>query len=380
MGAGSLEAKFEHSLKALKRAGVSCVGIVTSKGAYKKSGAFEVVKDALNNMEMTYVHYDKVITNPTSSSIDEAVKMFRESKDSPVGAILSIGGGSPIDAGKAISVMMEYPENTAADMLTMSIRPKKALPLLTINLTHGTGSETDRFFVASIDDKEGESVKVASGFDFTYPMTSFDDPLYTTTLGKDLTAWVTVDCLNHVMESATTSLATPMTVNHAKHVGELIAEFLPIALKDPMDIRARYYLMYASFIGGISMESAMLHTTHTMEHSMAAIVTDLPHGLGLALLMPSVYKRCFEAMPVVVREILSPIVKLEDNATGEDVFEGLRSWLADMGINERMGDFFKKEDVDMLVQHVHTCGDYMNKLAPFAVDDEVMKEIYLESF
>eukprot|EP01029_Cantina_marsupialis_P009028 TRINITY_DN2116_c0_g1_i1.p1 TRINITY_DN2116_c0_g1~~TRINITY_DN2116_c0_g1_i1.p1 ORF type:complete len:405 (+),score=166.43 TRINITY_DN2116_c0_g1_i1:94-1308(+) len=379
MGAGCVAAKFGEVIQGLKDSGVSAIGLVTSKGAYKKSGAFAVVEPILEELKMNFVHYDKVVTNPTTSNVDEAVKMFRESKDSPVGAILAIGGGSPLDAGKAISVMMEYPDNKAADIVRYILTPTKALPFININLTHGTGSETDRFYVNTIDDQE-TCVKVGTAFDLSYPMASFDDPLFTRTLGKELTAWVTVDCLNHVLEAATTDWATPLAVNLAKHVCELIAEFLPIALKDPSDIRARYYLMYASYIGGISMDSAFLHATHAMEHALSAIVTDLPHGLGLALLMPSVYKRCFEEIPVVVREILSPIVKLEENATGENVFEGMRNWLAEMGISQRMGSFFKKEDIDMLVKHVHTCGDFLCTLAPFTVDDAVMKDIFSESF
>lgn len=85
----------------------SSVGFITSPGAYKKSGVWEPILEALKSRNIPYLHYDKVMTNPTTVVVDEAVAMFKPKYDDHF-LIISIGGGSPGDTAKSVAVLLEH--------------------------------------------------------------------------------------------------------------------------------------------------------------------------------------------------------------------------------------------------------------------------------
>ena len=85
----------------------SCIGFVTSPGAYKVSGAWDVILEATKKRGIPYLHYDKIMTNPTCEAVDEAVKLFKPKYDKDF-LVITIGGGSPGDAGKAVSVLLHH--------------------------------------------------------------------------------------------------------------------------------------------------------------------------------------------------------------------------------------------------------------------------------
>lgn len=85
----------------------SCIGFITSPTAYKKSGVWDVIVEALKKRNIPFIHYDKIMTNPTTEVVDEAVAMFKPKYDKNF-AIMSIGGGSPGDAAKAVAVLLHH--------------------------------------------------------------------------------------------------------------------------------------------------------------------------------------------------------------------------------------------------------------------------------
>ena len=102
-----------------------------------------------------------------------------------------------------------------------------------------------------------------------------------TKLSLNQTKYVSIDAVNHVIEAATSKVATPYTVTLARETIKLVAKYLPVALNNPEDVEARYYLLYASLLGGICFDNGLLHYTHALEHPLSAIKHDLSHGLGL---------------------------------------------------------------------------------------------------
>lgn len=182
---------------------------------------------ALKEQGLGYVIYDKVTPNPTADSVDEATKMGR---DFGANAVIAIGGGSPIDAAKSVAILLEYQDKTARDLYELSFAPQKAVPLVAINLTHGTGTEVDRFAVVTIPEKE---YKPAIAYDCIYPMYSIDDPELMTGLSLEQTRYVSIDALNHVIEACTTKTANPFSILLAKETVRLIAKYLPRAVENP---------------------------------------------------------------------------------------------------------------------------------------------------
>lgn len=377
LGVGAIK-KINDICGILKTKGISKIVVVTGKNSYIKSGAWEYVLNAFKENDMTYILYNKVTPNPTVDQVDDATKLALEFGAQ---AVLSIGGGSPIDAAKSVAILMEYPDKNARDLYEYRFAPDKAVPIIAINLTHGTGTEADRFAVVSVPEKE---FKPAIAYDFIYPLYSIDDPALMTALPVDQTIYVSVDALNHVIEAATTTVATPYSILLAKETVRLIAKYLPIARNNPKDLTARYYLLYASLIAGISFDNGMLHYTHSLEHPLSAVKPELAHGLGLAVLVPAVVKQIYPASSHVLADILSPIVSglsgLPDE--GDKAFEGLRNWLKEMGIEPGLRNIgFDESAVEKLTDlafNTPSLGMLLG-LAPVEATNESVSEIYMNS-
>jgi len=377
LGVGAIT-KIQDIAKDLKNRGVDKLLIVTGHGSYKRTGAWDHVQKALAANSITYVHYDGVTPNPTTHEVDAAVKMGR---DFGAKGVLAIGGGSAIDSGKSAAIMLKYPDKTAADLYEFKFAPDKAAPIVAINLTHGTGSEANRFAVVTLLEK---NFKPAIAYDCIYPLYSIDDPAFMTGLSEQQTRYVSIDAVNHVVEAATSKVASPFAIDLAISVVSLVAKYLPKVLKDPKDLEARYFLTYAALIAGISFDNGLLHYTHALEHPLSAVKTDLTHGLGLAVLLPSVIKYIYADRPAVLAAVLAPIAHgLKGNKDeAEKAAKAVEKWLFSVGADKKLSDEgFKEQDVDKLVNLAFTTPslDGLLSVAPNKATKEIVRAIYTES-
>ena len=376
-GIGSIE-KINDIATELRNKGIDSVLITTTKGAYKTCGAWDYVKNALENNDISYKLYDKVSPNPNAKEVDEATKMAIEFNAK---AVIAIGGGSAIDAGKSAAIMINYPQYTTADLYEYNFVPQKALPIIAINTTHGTGSETNRFAVASILEKQ---YKPAIVYDIIYPMYSIDDPKLMVTLPKDQTIYTAIDAVNHVFEACTTVLTSPYTIMLAKEVTRLVDKYLPVAIEDGENLEARYYLTYASLIAGICFDNGMLHFTHALEHPLSALKPELAHGLGLAVILPAIAKYTYEVRPEILADVLSYIMPgLEGKAEeAQEVGEKMQAWLRSFGIEEDLNTLgFKEQDIERLVDLAFNTPslNIVLSCAPTVATKELLTSIYKES-
>lgn len=377
-GVGAIN-KFYDIAKDLKEnRDIDKVLLVTGKSSYKKCGAWDVIKPALEKYGIEYVHYDKVGPNPTVDMIDEAKEMGVEFGAQ---AVIGIGGGSPIDTAKSVAILLEYPDKTGKDLYEFKFKPTKAKPIIAINTTHGTGTEVDRFAVASILEKE---YKPAIAYDFIYPLYAIDDPALMTKLPANQTRYVTIDALNHVNEAATTKATNPYSILLAQETVRLISKYLPAALAHPENLQARYYLLYASAIAGISFDNGLLHFTHALEHPLSAVKPDLPHGLGLAMLLPAVVKHIYPATAEILAEVYRPMAPEAKGYPGEAEFVAKRieQWLFSIGIKEKLTDVgFGEDDIDKLTKlAMETPGlDGLLAMAPVEANEDVIRAIYRDS-
>ncbi|AHF80371.1 iron-containing alcohol dehydrogenase [Thermococcus paralvinellae] len=377
-GVGAIN-KFYDIAKDLKEnRGISRVILVTGKSSYKKCGAWDVVKPALEENGIEYVHYDKVGPNPTVDMVDEAAQM---GKEFGAQAVIGIGGGSPIDTAKSVAILLEYTDKTARELYKLQFSPRKAKPIIAINTTHGTGTEVNRFAVASILEEE---YKPAIAYDCIYPLYSIDDPTLMTKLPADQTRYVTIDALNHVNEAATTKVASPYSILLAKETARLIFDYLPEALIHPDNLQAKYYLLYASAIAGISFDNGLLHFTHALEHPLSAVKPDLPHGLGLAILLPAVIKHIYPATARILAEIYRPLVPEVKGVPGEAelVAKKVEEWLFAIGITQKLTDVgFSEDDVKRLTELAMTTPslNLLLSLAPVEATKETIEAIYRDS-
>lgn len=372
-GCGAIK-KIEYIAKDLKAKGIDKVIVMSGKRAYKLTGAWDYVEKALKDNQIGYINYDGVTPNPTTHSVDEAVKI---AKDFGAKAVISIGGGSPTDAGKSVAVLLKYPEKNAKDLYEFKFTPTEAAPVVAINLTHGTGSETNRFAVVTVPEKE---YKPAIAYDCLYPLYAIDDPVLMTKLSEKQTKYVSIDAVNHVVEAATSKVASPYAVTLAREVIELVAKYLPVAIKNSEDLTARYYLAYAAMMGGVCFDNGLLHYTHALEHPLSAVKPELSHGLGLAMLLPAVVKSIYSSRENVLSYILEPIAGKIDSP--EKAEEKVYEWLKSVGVPNKLKDEgFSEGDIEKLVNLTQTTPslDGLLSIAPNEATVERIEEIYRRS-
>ncbi len=376
-GVGAIN-KFHDIAKELKDMGIDKVLICTGKTSYKATGAWDVVKPALEENGIEYALCDKVTPNPTVEIVDEAKEMGLELG---AGAVIGIGGGSPIDTAKGAAVLLEYKDKTARDLYELKFEPKKAKPIIAINTTHGTGTEVNRFAVATILEK---NYKPAIAYECLYPLYTIDDPALTKFLALKQSAWTALDALNHVNESTTTKIASPFSILTGIEAVRLIARYLPAVIMNPENLQARYYLLYASAIAGISFDNGLLHITHALDHPVCAIKPELAHGHVLAILLPAVVKYVYPAVSEILAELYKPIVPELKGVPGEAEYAAKRieQWIFNLGVKEKLGDVgFGKDDVPTLVKLAKETPmlDKLLSMSPIEATDEVIEKIHLDS-
>lgn len=376
-GVGAIQ-KIADIAKDLKNRGIDKLVVMSGKNAYKVTGAWDVVEKALKDNEIQYVNYDQVTPNPTTQHVDEAAKI---AKDFGAKAVIAIGGGSPIDAGKSVAILLENQDKNATQLYEFEFTPEKAVPVIAINLTHGTGTETNRFAVVTIPEK---NFKPAIAYDCIYPLYAIDDPQLMTKLSPNQTRFVSIDAINHVVEAATSKAATPFTITLARETVKLVSKYLPAALKDPNDLEARYFLTYAAMIGGVCFDNGLLHYTHALEHPLSAVKPELSHGLGLAILLPAVIKCIYDERPNVLADILKPIAPMLKGDKGEAEVAGnsVERWLFEVGVTQKLEDEgFSEADIPKLVELTFKTPSLglLLSMAPNEATKERVESIYLDA-
>lgn len=376
-GCGAIE-KIEDIARDLKSKGIDKLIVMSGRNAYKSTGAWDYVEKALKNNGIGYINYDKVTPNPTTQAIDEATAMAREFGAK---AVITIGGGSPTDAGKSVAILLKNDGKNASDIYEFKFTPTEAAPIVAINLTHGTGSETNRFAVATILEK---NYKPAIAYDCIYPTYAIDDPKLMAKLSPKQTRFVSIDAVNHVVEAATSTVASPYSISLARQVVDLVAEYLPKAIANGEDLEARYFLCYAAMMAGVAFDNGLLHYTHALEHPLSALKPDFSHGLGLAILLPAVIRNIYAAKSETLAYILEPIVAglKADASDTEKAATGVYEWLKSVDVPNKLTDEgFTEADVKTLTDLAFTTPslDGLLGIAPTKATKEAVETIYRES-
>lgn len=377
LGVGAIK-KIDFICGQLVKKGIQKVITVTGKGAYKRSGAWDHVLEAYQKHGIEYVLFDGVTPNPEVDQVDAATKI---AKDFGAQSVIAIGGGSAIDAGKSVAALLKYPDKNARDLANLTFRVSEAVPIVAINLTHGTGSEVDRFSVLSIPENNFKSGITS---DALYPWYAIDDPKLMVGLSPEQTTYVSLDALNHIVEACSTSVATPFSILLAQETVRLLSVYLPRVQKDPNDLEARYFLAYASLIAGTAFDNGLLHITHAMEHPLSGLKSETTHGHGLAILLPSVIKYIYDAKKNTLFTVLKPILGNLDfeTATAETVSNAVKNWLKKVNMNESLRDLgFSEKDLDDLTRLTFEIPGQKGLLsiAPIEVTENIIRKIFEES-
>lgn len=260
--------------------------IVVDPGV-KKAGLHEVILDSLIAAEVVFTIYDKVIPNPTITSINEAAEAFREAK---AGVLLGIGGGSTLDTAKAVKLMVGGPSAATisdyANALGDERRPypprHKMPPYIAIPTTAGTGAEVTPWAVIT---RQDDGMKFGVGDASTIPDVALVDPALTFTLPSQLTAATGMDALSHLVEAYVSTNQNPILDPMILYGISLVGQSLRTAVSRGDNQLAREEMMEASLIGGIAISSKWLGACHSLAHPLSGLA-GIHHGLACGIMLP----------------------------------------------------------------------------------------------
>ncbi len=349
------------------------VAIVTGKRSAKVSGALNDLLRLLDGQGVSYSVYDFITPNPWASQADE---LARQLVDREHDVVIAVGGGSVIDTAK-VATVIALSGGCAVDYLYWRLKPDRMLPLYTVNLTHGTGSEIDRYAVLTVDDNREKR-----GIAIRYPDVSIDDPRYTMTLPRDQTLYTCLDAFYHSYEALTSTYSNPFSSHMGIQAIEYISGWLGKALEKPGDLEARYWLLYASMAAGIAIDISPTHVIHALEHVLSGLNPRLPHGCGLAIIGPYLIKYIHKASPESSAKALKPIdpgIKPLSEYSGR-AMEAVMRFQEMHGFSERLGDYgFDRSDLDGIIKMLFNGLRYLMDGTPFSVSEDVVRDVFMSS-
>ena len=294
--------------------------IICGKSAVS-NGYVEIVKKQLSGRVKVF---DSVEPDPT---VENALKILEDVKEFSPTLIVAIGGGSPLDVAKVVSVMLTN-EGELAEFIGVPEAFKRCgIPLVAIPTTSGSGSEVTPYAVLT-DKKRFKKAPLISRYIF--PVLAIDDPELTVTMSSIVTANTGVDALTHAIESFVSKRATEISRFYSLKAIELIAKYLPRAYGNPKDIEAREQMMLASLLGGMAITDAGAGLVHTMAHVLGVLYR-IPHGLANGMFLVPVLEFYGLSAEREIKEIGKAM-----NFEGEidEILKKLRSFLSFLGIPE----------------------------------------------
>jgi alcohol dehydrogenase class IV len=295
--------------------------VVTDKGIVG-AGLLEGVLESLKRNGIAYEVFDEVPPNPPTATVVKGVELFRAHG---CDSLVAVGGGSAMDACKAIS-MMTNNEGSATDYdIGGKAFTKPGQPVITIPTTSGTGSEVTQWAVIT---DEKRHWKASVGSPFMSPVAALVDPALTLGLPPQITATTGVDALTHAIEAYTTKAAlngtSPATDALALEAIRLISANLRQAFAQGTNYEAREKTMLGSLIAGMAFPQVGLGNTHALAHPLGGYY-DVPHGVANAILLPYVMKFNLNACPERFTNIA---VAMGENIAGLSLMEAAEKAVA----------------------------------------------------
>ncbi|OMH32107.1 iron-containing alcohol dehydrogenase [Motiliproteus sp. MSK22-1] len=253
--------------------------IITDK-MMVKLGYISRVQEALASHAIAAEVFDDTVPEPTVSSIQAGVDKAR---NGDYDCLIALGGGSPIDSAKAISILAKQGGEMQDYKFPRAVI-ESGLPIIAVPTTAGTGSEVTR--VTIITDEKTDEKMLCMGIGFM-PVAALVDYDLTLSLPSRTTADTGIDALTHAMEAYISKKANPYSDSQALSAMRLISPNLRRVYKDGSDNQAREAMMLGSTLAGVAFSNASVALVHGMSRPIGAAF-HVPHGLSNAMLLPSV--------------------------------------------------------------------------------------------
>lgn len=313
-------------------------------------GITQKVLDVLDGAELKYELYSDIKPNPTIENVQTGVAAF---KASGADYLVAVGGGSSMDTAKAIGIIIANPE--FADVRSLEgVAPTKhpSVPIIAIPTTAGTAAEVTINYVITDVERQRKFVCVDV---HDIPVVAIIDPDMMASMPKGLTAATGMDALTHAIEGYITKGAWELTdMFHLKAI-EIISRSLRAAVKG--EGAGREGMALGQYVAGMGFSNVGLGIVHSMAHTLGAVY-DTPHGVGNAILLPTVMEYNAPATGEKYREIARAMgVKGVDDMSAEEyrkaAVDAVRALSKDVGIPADLKAIVKAEDLDFLAESAY---------------------------
>ncbi|MFY0654432.1 MAG: iron-containing alcohol dehydrogenase [Cyclobacteriaceae bacterium] len=288
--------------------------------------------DVLTKSDIAFGFYSNVQGNPSGRNVEDGVMAYKNGQHD---GIIAFGGGSALDAAKAIALMVgqNRPLWDFEDVGDNWKRVNKEgiAPVIAIPTTAGTGSEVGR---ASVITHEGEKLKKIIFHPGMLPKLVIADPELTVELPQNLTAWTGVDALVHAIEAYCAPGYHPMADGIAVEAIKLIFDNLPLAHRDGENLEARGNMLTVSAMAAVAFQKG-LGSIHSVSHQLGALY-GLQHGLANSVLLPYGIKQNSSALHKKMN-YLSTVLALSGKGT-ELVIDHILKLRSDLNIPHSLND------------------------------------------
>lgn len=275
--------------------------IVTGAHSAKNNGSEKDVKTALDSVGISYLIFDKVMSNPLVSCAYEGAEFARKND---VDFIIAVGGGSPMDAGKAIAMLAA--QEIEEENLFSGNYTNKVLPMAFVPTTAGTGAEVTQYSILTNDRKQ---TKTSIAFDSLFPTIAFLDAKYMEHLSIETTINTAVDALSHAVEGMMSVKASVITNALAAESIRMIMCCIPEILdwrsvkNAALDTKIREQLLQASFLAGTVIAQTGTTAVHAMGYSLTYF-KDVDHGRANGLLLGEFMRFTAKQQPDLIGRII----------------------------------------------------------------------------
>lgn len=368
-GDGALQSV--ESKTAIKAAGKKAL-IVTGP-VMVRLGNCKKVEEILEELAIDYEIFSDITGEPNDVMIEEGLKAYKSGK---CDFIIGLGGGSPLDAMKAIGALVENNEGIASYM--GKVIDVKMPPMIAIPTTAGTGSEATQFTIITDSKKD---IKMLLKGKCLMPTTAIIDPQFTMTAPPEVTAATGLDALCHAVEAYTSRKAQAMTDTFAKSAVKRIFKYLPICFKEGSNAEARVQMSVAALEAGVAFNNASVTIIHGMSRPIGALF-HVAHGISNAMLM----KACLEFALSGAYDRFGDLGRLIGAATEEDsdeiaaakFLDAVEALTKKLEIPTLEGYGIDKEEFFQVIDKM--AGDAMDSGSPSNTAREVTKEDVIEIY
>jgi alcohol dehydrogenase class IV len=303
--------------------------VVTGTHALRAAGVTHRVRSILDAAGVEHRLFEEIGGEPTGDQVDAGRRLCRSENCE---LVIGIGGGSPMDAAKAVAALAHADRPAAAYVRGRSADAETPLPCIAVPTTSGTGAEVTPNAVVS--DPAGP-LKASIRGRGVRPRVALVDPDLTLSCPPGVTAASGLDALTQAVESYVSIHATPLTDALALHAAQLLLRHLPAAFRDGADRAARRACAHGSLLAGLALANARLGVVHGIAHPLG-VRYHIPHGRCCGVLLPASVRLNRAFAPDKYARL--------DRAAGGDLADVVEQMLDAFGVPRTFAEFDIPED------------------------------------